>query len=185
VSEPKAQAPEHEGQSLPRHIVLVGMMGSGKTTVGHRVADLLARPFFDSDEMIEAREGRSVREIWLAEGEPAYRSMETAVLREALAADEPSVVAAAGGVVLREENRRLLEADGVFTVRLYAAPEVLATRVGHQGHRPLLDDDPLGALRRMVTERESLYAEVADATIDVGHRGVDEVVDCLMDLVAA
>ena len=118
--------------------------------------------------MIEAREGRTVREIWLADGEPAYRVMETEVLREALAAPEPSVVAAAGGVVLREENRRLLEAADVFTVRLSAPPEVLAERVSRQVHRPLLDDDPLGTLRRLAEEREALYKEVADATIDVG-----------------
>jgi shikimate kinase len=172
-----------ERSELPRHVVLVGLMGSGKTTVGHRVADRLERPFFDSDEMIEAREGRTVRDIWLADGEPVYRTMETAVLREALAAREPSVVAAAGGVVLREENRRLLEAPGVFNIWLDADPEVLVTRVGHQGHRPLLDEDPLGTLRRMDADREPLYEEVADATIDVSHRAVDDIVDAVLNLV--
>ena len=99
--------------------------------------------------MIEAREGRTVREIWLADGEPAYRGLETKVLEEALALPDPAVVAAAGGVVLREENRRLLTRADVCTVRLVADPEVLVTRVGQQGHRPLLDDDPLAALRRL------------------------------------
>ena len=150
------------------HLALVGMMGSGKTTVGRRVAEALQRPFLDSDEMIEAREGRTVREIWLADGEPAYRVLETKVLEEALASPEPAVVAAAGGVVLREENRRLLTRADVCTVRLVADPEVLVTRVGHQGHRPLLDDDPLAALRRLSSEREALYREVADATVETG-----------------
>jgi shikimate kinase len=120
------------------HLALVGMMGSGKTTVGTRVAEALQWPFLDSDRMIEAREGRTVREIWLADGEPAYRDLETKVLEEALALPDPAVVAAAGGVVLRDENRRLLKRADVCTVRLVADPEVLVTRVGQQGHRPLL-----------------------------------------------
>jgi shikimate kinase len=167
----------------PRHLVLVGMMGSGKTTVGRAVAERLHRPFFDSDEMIEEREGRTVRDIWLADGEPAYRAKETDVLRAALAAPEPAVIAAAGGVVLREENRRLLEDPAVCTVRLDVAPEVLAERVNHQVHRPLLDGDPLGALRRLASEREALYKEVADATIDAGRRPVDDIVDDVLHVV--
>ncbi len=157
------------------HLVLVGMMGSGKTTVGRLAAAALQRPFLDSDEMIEAREGRTVRDIWLEQGEPVYRDLETAVLREALASEEPAVVAAAGGVVLREANRRLLESARVCTVRLQADPDVLIERVGRQGHRPLLDDDPLGTLHRLAEEREPLYREVADATVDVGDRSADEI----------
>ena len=159
------------------HLALVGMMGSGKTTVGLRVAAALHRPFFDSDQMIEAREGRTVREIWLTDGEPAYRVLETKVLEEALASPEAAVVAAAGGVVLKEENRRLLARADVCTVRLVADPEVLVTRVGRQGHRPLLDDDPLIALRRLSSEREDLYREVADATVDTGRAPIKEVTD--------
>jgi shikimate kinase len=166
------------------HLALVGMMGSGKSSVGRRVASALVRPFFDSDEMIEAREGRTVREIWLADGEPAYRVLETVVLEEALASDHPAVVAAAGGVVLKEENRRLLTRADVCTVRLVAAPEVLMTRVGRQGHRPLLDDDPLTALRRLAGEREALYREVADATVDTGAAPVDAVADEVLRVLA-
>jgi shikimate kinase len=165
-----------------RHLVLVGMMGSGKTSVGHVVASRLGRPFFDSDEMIEAREGRTVREIWLTEGEPTYRLIETEVLRDALAAAEPAVIAAAGGVVLREENRELLEGSGAFIVRLDAPPEVLAERVGNQGHRPLLDDRPLEELRRLVDEREPFYDEVADATVDVEGHDVESIVDEVLRL---
>jgi shikimate kinase len=159
------------------HLALVGMMGSGKTTVGRRVAAALHRPFFDSDQMIEAREGRTVREIWLTDGEPAYRVLETKVLEEALASPEAAVVAAAGGVVLKEENRRLLTRADVCTVRLVADPEVLVTRVGRQGHRPLLDEDPLTALRRLSSEREDLYREVADATVETGRTPIKAVTD--------
>ena len=167
------------------HLALVGMMGSGKTTVGRRVAAALHRPFFDSDQMIEAREGRTVHDIWLTDGEPAYRVLETKVLEEALASPEPAVVAAAGGVVLKEENRRLLTGAGVCTVRLVADPEVLVARVGRQGHRPLLDDDPLTALRRLSSEREDLYREVADATVETGRAPIKEVTDEVLRVLAS
>lgn len=163
------------------HLALVGMMGSGKTTIGVRVAAARHRPFLDSDQMIEAREGRTVRDIWLAEGEPAYRVMESEVLREALSSPDPVVIGAAGGVVLREENRRLLERDDVLTVRLHAAPEVLVGRVRSQDHRPLIDDDPLATLRRLTAERETLYREVADVTVEVGGATVEEITEQVLD----
>ncbi len=165
-----------------RHVVLVGMMGVGKTTVGQVVAKRLGRPFLDSDVMIEQHEGRTVREIWLAEGEPAYRVLETEVLREALAAAAPAVIAAAGGVVLREENRRLLQGPRACTVRLDADPELLATHVGNQVHRPLLDSDPLATLRRLSDERDALYNEVAYATVEVAGRDVESIAT---DVIAA
>jgi len=163
------------------HLALVGMMGSGKTTIGVRVAEARHRPFLDSDQMIESREGRTVRDIWLAEGEPAYRVMESEVLREALASPDPVVIGAAGGVVLREENRRLLERADVLTVRLDAPPEVLVGRVRHQDHRPLIDDDPLATLRRLSAEREVLYQEVADVTIEVAEATVEEITEQVLD----
>ena len=157
--------------------MLVGMMGSGKTTIGRRVAAARHRPFVDSDEMIEARDGTHRARDLLADGEAAFRALETEVLLEALASPEPVVIAAAGGVVLREENRRLLERADVLTVRLHAAPEVLAGRVRSQDHRPLLDDDPPGTLRRLAAEREPLYREVADVTIEVGGATVEEIAE--------
>ena len=169
----------------PVHLALVGMMGSGKTTVGRRVAATLHRVFFDSDEMIEAREGQTVREIWLERGEPAYRALETQVLQEAMSGQEPAVIAAAGGVVLRETNRRLLVAQNVFTVRLFVDPAVLLSRVGRHVHRPLLDDDPAATLQRLATEREALYEEVADATVEVGDRDAEAVTAEVLELVAA
>jgi shikimate kinase len=126
-----------------------------------------------------------VRDIWLTDGEPAYRVLETKVLEDALASPEPAVVAAAGGVVLKEENRRLLTRADVCTVRLVADPEVLVTRVGRQGHRPLLDDDPLAALRRLSSEREDLYREVADATVDTGRGPIKDVTEEVLRVLAS
>jgi shikimate kinase len=160
--------------------VLVGMMGVGKTTVGRALAAQLDRPLFDSDEMIEARTGRTVREIWLDDGEPVFRALETEVLRDALEAPEPSVIAAAGGVVLAAVNRQLLSAPSACVVWLRGSVEVLVERVGSAGHRPLLDDDREGTLRRMEREREPLYQEVADAVVSVDHRTVNDVVRAVL-----
>ena len=124
-----------------RHVVLVGLMGSGKTTVGRLLATRLGRPFVDSDEVIETREGRTVREIWRTDGEQAFRELETAALQAALSADEPSVIAAAGGVVLADRNRMALREADADVVWLQADPAVLVGRAMRGDHRPLLDGD--------------------------------------------
>lgn len=163
-----------------RHLVLVGMMGSGKTTVGRALAARLGRPLLDSDAMIEAREGRTVRDIFSSDGEDAFRSIETEVLVQSLARPEPAVIAAAGGVVLRVENRDALRASGARVVWLRADPAVLVERVKGGQHRPLLDDDPAGVLQRMYAERERLYREVADAIVTVDGRSVNDVVEAVL-----
>jgi shikimate kinase len=160
-----------------RHVVLVGMMAAGKTTVGRIVADRLGWPLVDSDEVIERATGRTVREIFRSDGEDAFRVLETAALREALAAAVPTVIAAAGGVVLRAENREALTDADVLVVWLRADPAVLADRVGSGDHRPLLDDDPAGTLQRMDAEREPLYRAVADHVVNVDDRTADDVAD--------
>jgi shikimate kinase len=162
------------------HLVLVGMMGAGKSTVGRIVAHRLDRPFLDSDAVIEERTGRTVREIFATAGEQAFRDLETAVLGEALASDEPSVIAAAGGVVLSPQNRSMLSEADARVVWLLADPELLLQRVRSGMHRPLLDDDPAATLQRMWDEREPLYREVADAIVSVDHRTVAEVVEAVL-----
>ena len=163
-----------------RHLVLVGLMGSGKTTVGRVVAQRLRRELFDSDVMIEAREGRTVRAIFAEDGEDAFRAIETDVLVEALAADDKAVIAAAGGVVLRPENRAALRDSGARVVWLRADPATLVERVKGGVHRPLLDDDPRGTLERMYAERSDLYREVADAIVMVDKRSVNEIVEAVL-----
>lgn len=162
------------------HIVLVGMMGVGKSTVGRVLAAALDRPLFDSDEMIEDRTGRTVRDIWLTDGEPAFRALETEVLLEALDADEPSVIAAAGGVVLSETNRSILQSADAEVVWLRAGIEVLVERTRSGGHRPLLDEDPEATLRRMYDDRAPLYQEVADAIVSVDNRSVNDVAKAVL-----
>jgi shikimate kinase len=163
-----------------RHVVLVGLMGTGKTTVGRLLAERLGRDLCDSDAMVEARTGRTVRQIWEADGEPAYRVEETSALHDALDSVDPRVVAAAGGVVLRAENRRALKAADATVVWLRAAPEVLVERAVTGEHRPLLDQDPLARLREMASARDSLYREVADVEVDVTDRAPEAVAGAIL-----
>ena len=167
----------------PGHVVLVGMMGTGKTTVGRLLADRLGRPFFDSDEMVEARTGHTVAELFEASGESGFRAEESAALSEGLADPTPSVIAAAGGAVLDPTNRRLIrqaEADGGLVVWLQADVAVLAERVVTGTHRPLLGDDPTANLTRLATVREPLYAEVAGLRLPS-----DQAPDVLVDRLVA
>jgi shikimate kinase len=163
-----------------KHIVLVGMMGAGKSSVGRVLAQKLHRPLLDSDELIEERTGRTVREIWVSDGEAAFRAIETETLLAMLGGDEPAVVAAAGGVVLAEANRCALTESDAHVVWLLANVELLVTRVKNGVHRPLLDDDPEGMLRQMYTDREALYTEVADAVVSVDHRSINEVAQAVL-----
>jgi shikimate kinase len=162
------------------HLVLVGMMGAGKSSVGRALARRLDRKLFDSDEMIEAREGRTVREIWTSDGEPAFRELEAEVLAQAVAAPTPSIVAAAGGVVLSETNREVLKGEGAHVVWLLADVELLLERVRNGMHRPLLDDDPERTLRAMYEERADLYQDVADAIVSVDHRSINDVAGAVL-----
>jgi len=163
-----------------QHLVLVGMMGSGKSTVARIAAERLGRPLLDTDSEIEARDGRSVREIFAVDGEAAFRVIEAEVLAEALTRAEPAVIAAAGGVVLRAENRAVLNAARARIVWLAATPATLFERVRNGVHRPLLDDDPEGTLQRMYEHREPLYREVADLIVCVDDRSVSDVVEAVL-----
>jgi shikimate kinase len=168
------------GIAADQHLVLVGLMGSGKTTVARIAAERLGRRVIDSDAVIEAATGRTVREIFATDGEDAFREFESAALLDALANPEPAVIAAAGGVVLRAENRAALKQANAKVVWLCASPALLVERVMSGGHRPLLDDDPAGTLQRMHATREKLYREVADAIVLVDNRTPADVAEAVL-----
>jgi shikimate kinase len=161
---------------VPARLLLVGMMGSGKTTVGRRLAGLLGWAYLDSDAQVVADTGRTVPAIFAEDGEAAFRREETRVLEEALAGREPVVVSVAGGAVLAEGNRALLARSGTV-VWLRARPETLAARVGSGEGRPLLDRDPAGTLAALDAVRRPFYASLADVVVDVDELTVDQVVD--------
>lgn len=169
-----------------RHIVLIGMMGSGKSTIGRAYAERIGRPFFDTDQMVEAKVKRPIREIFARDGEPAFRALETEVLIDALQRQTPSVIAAAGGAVLAAENRAAMQVSA-RVVWLRATPATLAQRVGRRGsrgHRPLIDENPLARITQLVHDRQDLYIETADVIIDVDLLNKPNVLDAI-DVVLA
>ncbi len=165
----------------PRRLLIIGMMGAGKSTVGRLVAERLGWELLDSDELVEAETGRTVPELFAAEGEHAFRLAEARALRDALSRSRPAVVSVAGGAVLDPANRAALRKAGTV-VWLRARVDTLAGRVGAGAGRPLLAPDPEGALARLDGERRPLYEELADAIVDVDDRSPDAVADALLSV---
>lgn len=148
-------------------IFLVGMMGSGKTTLGRRLAKECKQDFVDLDREIERRNGVSVATIFEIEGEGGFRQRESQLLAEIAQADG-LIVATGGGIVLNPLNRaRLLATPGV--VYLHATASLLHARTRNDRSRPLLQvADPLARIRQLVEQRDPLYREVADIVIEAG-----------------
>lgn len=175
-------APERVHPAL-RHrvLVLVGLMGSGKSTVGPLIADRVGLPFADLDALIEASTGHAIRDLIVTEGENAFRAIESEVLADALSG--PPVVLATGGGAVGDPRSRQLLTDGPVVVWLQAPVATLVERVGGVGAagRPLLDEGPVEVLTRLETERAPLYAEVAAISIETGHDTPDGVAASVVD----
>lgn len=161
---------------MSRIVVLVGMMGAGKTTVGRSVASRLGVDFVDTDDLVEARAGKSVRDIFASDGEAAFRTLESQVLAESLKSPVDVVVAAAGGTVLSESNRAALREHADVVVWLDADVSALGERASRGAHRPLLDGDVEDRLMALDGERRVLYQSVADVRLDTTGKGIAEVV---------
>ena len=162
---------------LRRSIVLVGLMGAGKTSVGKRLAEKLNVPFFDSDVEIEtASAGMSVPEIFERFGEPEFRRLERDVVRRLLAGP-PAVIATGGGAFVQDETRAAIAASAL-SVWLEVELETLLQRVLGRSGRPLLDvEDPAGALSRLAESRAPIYAH-ADLCVPAGMRQTQDEVAC-------
>jgi shikimate kinase len=165
-----------------KQVVLVGLMGSGKSTVGALVAARTSRVFVDVDIIIARETRKTVRELWEQGGEAAYRKLESDAVLRVLVCDTPSVLAAPGGVVLNPAVRAALA--GHFVVWLRTRPATLAGRVHVGDHRPLLGDKPADVLAVMADERSALYRQVATATLDTDDREPAAVADAVVGLLA-
>ncbi|MBX9824578.1 MAG: shikimate kinase [Xanthobacteraceae bacterium] len=164
-----------------RSIVLVGMMGAGKSSVGRRLANRLGIPFVDADIEIEKAAGMTITEIFASHGEPYFRAGEARVIARLLEGG-PQVLATGGGAFMNADTRANIRAKGV-SVWLRAALEVLSRRIKRRNDRPLLTTaDPVETLRRLMDERYPVYAG-ADLTVesrDVPHEAiVDEIIEGL------
>jgi shikimate kinase len=165
-----------------KQVVLVGLMGSGKSTVGALLAPRTGRVFVDVDVAIAAHTGKSVRELWEEGGEVAYRHLESEAVLRVLRETTPAVLAAPGGVVLDPVVRAAL--SGCVVVWLRARPSTLAGRVRPGDHRPLLGDRPAETLAAMADARSELYRQVATATVDTDDLTPAAIADVVVRLLA-
>lgn len=147
-------------------IWLVGMMGSGKSTVGAALAELLGWEALDTDTLIERDAGEHIAELWRREGEAAFRAKEAEVIARVAAGDDRRVVSVGGGAVLHPGNRAQIGASGLV-VWLRADPATLLSRVGSGAERPALGGDPRATLARIDADRRPFYRQVADLVVDV------------------
>ncbi|NUP36402.1 MAG: shikimate kinase [Streptomyces sp.] len=153
-------------------VVLVGLMGVGKSTVGRLLAERLGVGYRDTDDDIVAAEGRSIAEIFVAEGEPVFRAIEKRAVHRALA-EHDGVLALGGGAILDADTRALLAGQRVVYLSMTA--EEAIRRVGLDRARPLLAADPHGRWRVLMEARRHLYEEVADAVVATDGRTPEEV----------
>ena len=160
-------------------ISLVGLPGSGKSTVGRQLARRLQLPFLDSDHVIEERLGCSIRDYFEREGEDSFRDVEESVLDE-LTLQPRGVLSTGGGAVLRPLNRQHLRERG-HVVYLRSSPDELFRRLRHDQNRPLLQvADPLGRLRDLYIARDPLYRETAHFIIETGRPSVSTLVNMIL-----
>ena len=157
------------------NVILIGFMGSGKTTVGLRLSYRLRRPVIDTDKEIEREEKRSISDIFAVEGEAYFRDSETAYLKKLLKDTRNQIISVGGGLPLREENRMLLHELGqVFY--LQASAQTIYERLKHDTTRPLLQGaDPQNRIKALLEERDAYYMEAADVVINVDGKDFEAI----------
>jgi shikimate kinase len=156
-----------------QNLALIGFMGTGKSSVGRLVADLLHFTYLDTDRVVEARASKSIAEIFQQEGEPAFRAYEQRIVQE-LTHRRKTVISTGGGLPIQEENLASLKTHALV-VGLWASPETIFERVRGHDHRPLLNEaDPLAKIRSLLAIREPYYRQ-ADVLVNTEWRSVRDV----------
>lgn len=156
-----------------RNIALIGFMGTGKSSVGRLLAHLLHFQFVDTDDLIEARAGKRITEIFAEDGEPAFRELERQVVAE-LSALKEAVIATGGGLGANPDHVASLKSHALVAC-LWATPETIYERVRHHTHRPLLQGaEPMARIKDLLGQREPFYRQ-ADVLVNTGLRPMKEV----------
>jgi shikimate kinase len=162
-------------------ILLVGYRGSGKTSIGKKLADRLWQPFVDTDDLIVRAAGRSIREIFADAGEESFRDLESEALRQALALKD-HVISLGGGAVIREQNRKLIRDSGHRVIYLRCDPATLHQRItadpATAANRPALTPSGgnLDEIKAILAQREPWYRQVMSAELEVTHLSIDDAV---------
>lgn len=159
------------------NVILIGFMGSGKTTVGLRLSYRLRRPVIDTDKEIEREEKRTISDIFATDGEAYFRDRETACLQKLIESANNQIISVGGGLPVREQNRELLHELGqVFYLR--AKGETIYERVKDDTTRPLLQgDDPLKKIETLLNERDPYYRAAADVVIAVDGKSFEQILN--------
>lgn len=164
---------------MPKNLVLIGFMGTGKSSVGKVLGRKLSRPVIDIDQSVEARENRKIEAIFESEGEAAFRRLEKKAIEEA-ASQDGAIITTGGGAVLDPENLRVLRANG-WILALTATPDTIYKRVKDSRHRPLLKHaDVLGEITRLLEARKTLYDD-ADYRFETDGRNPSQVARMILD----
>jgi shikimate kinase len=166
-----------EAGSRPAHVVVLGLMGSGKTVAGDALAAHLGRASFDNDRMLVDATGLTGREVREQLGTAKLHELEARHFLDAIATTEPSVISAAASVVENERCLEVLGGPAALPIWLRASAETLAARFDNEDHRPIFSDDPLGFFRTQIAERTPLFSAVSLAIVDVDGRSLQDVVD--------
>lgn len=159
------------------NVILIGFMGSGKSSIGRKLSYRLQRTFIDTDKQIEREQDVSIREIFAQSGEEAFRKMETVYLEELLDNCRNQIISTGGGLPLRKKNRKLIQALGCV-VYLRVTADTIYERLKNDTTRPLLQGDaPKEKINTLLKQRVAIYESVADLVIDVDNKGFDEILD--------
>ena len=156
-------------------VILIGPMGSGKTTIGSLLAEKLGLSFRDTDHLIEEQEGKTVSQIFLDQGEDAFRAIEKRVLREELLTDA-TVLSLGGGAPISMDAQSALRAIASHIIFLDISLSTVAPRIGFNRDRPLLLNNPRGQWQTLMEARRPIYEAIADATINVDDKSEEEIV---------
>ncbi len=168
---------------MPPRVILIGPMGSGKSTIGKSLANKLSLQFRDTDSVIEEQEKKTVSQIFIEDGEDAFRLIEKSVLRQELLTDD-TVLALGGGAPISIDAQSALRAIKSHVVYLDISLANVAPRIGFNRDRPLLLNNPRGQWQTLMEARRPIYESIADTVIDVNKRSQSEIVSQIMEVIS-